>query len=85
MLHNLLHAMRRVFALHAIAGFFDNDANKLVSARGRQVLNDPALMAQVHEQLAAWKEAYKRGEVRGPCVVHLGARAGSPLYLPGAA
>jgi len=77
----LLRTARTVFAPVAVAEFFHRDQDQLVSARGTEVLRNPALKARVNEQIAAWEEACKRGEVSGPIVVELGARAGSPLYL----
>ncbi|MBK7113721.1 MAG: hypothetical protein IPH60_14910 [Flavobacteriales bacterium] len=56
-----------VLAVFAILEFFRNDRNQLISARGRAVLNDPALMKKVSAQLA---EHEKKG-VSGPVVVNL--------------
>lgn len=63
----LLAALAVVLAVVAIREFFRNDRNQLVSARGKQVLNDKKLMARVQKEL---DEHHDKG-ISGPVVVNL--------------
>lgn len=56
-----------VLAVLAIREFFRNDRNQLVSARGREVLDDEDLMKRVREEL----EKHEKGGISGPVVVNL--------------
>ena len=56
-----------VLATNVIRGFFKNDGNQLISARGNEVLNTPDLMEKVNAKL---KEQETRG-TSGPIVVDL--------------
>lgn len=62
-----LAALIMVLAVFAIREFFRNDRNQLVSARGRQVLNDVKLMEQVKKEM----EKHDLQGISGPVVVHL--------------
>jgi len=63
----LVAAVAMVLAVLAIREFFRNDRNQLVSARGREVLDDEALMKRVRAEL----EKHEKGGISGPVVVNL--------------
>jgi len=63
----LVAAVAMVLAVLAIREFFRNDRNQLVSARGREVLDDEDLMKRVREEL----EKHEKGGISGPVVVNL--------------
>lgn len=60
-----LRVLWQVFALRAIAEFFHQNQDQLISARGQQVLANPNLKAQVDVAL----EEYRRAGGHGPVVV----------------
>jgi hypothetical protein len=64
---DILAAVLLILVLAAIREFFQNDRNRIISARGRQVLDDPELMKRVNQRL---KEHETKG-VSGPVVVDL--------------
>lgn len=66
-LEGLLAALVMVLAVLAIREFFRNDRNQLVSARGKQVLNDEKLMRRVRKEM----ERHEKDGISGPVVVNL--------------
>jgi hypothetical protein len=66
-LEGLLAALVMVLAFLAIREFFRNDRNQLVSARGKQVLNDEKLMRRVRKEM----ERHEKDGISGPVVVNL--------------
>jgi beta-lactam-binding protein with PASTA domain len=56
-----------VLAIIAIWDFFSNDKNQVVSARGKQVMDDDGLMQKVKDEI----EKHEREGVPGPVVVNL--------------
>lgn len=60
-----LRDMLHLFAPFAVAQFFRNDANEVVSRRGAEVLNTPVLKEQVEQAILR----HRLGNCSGPVVV----------------
>ncbi len=60
-------ALLVLLAIIAIWEFFRNDRNQLVTARGKQVLNDDKLMKRVKREM----EKHEQEGISGPVVVNL--------------
>lgn len=60
-----LRGLLPLFAPFSIAQFFLNDANRLVSRRGAEVLNSPVLKEQVEQAISR----HRLGNCLGPVVV----------------
>lgn len=59
----VINALWLVFAPNVIAGFFHRERDQLVTARGAEVLADPALRQQVEDALAKHRSERNPGPV----------------------
>lgn len=63
----IAHAAASILAPNTIALFFRNENSRLISTRGKEVLNDPEMMQKVQEQI----KQHEENGTSGPVVVNL--------------